>query len=43
MIMEKFDSASCPNCGKVANNETEVESLFGLRTMENGIMSPIMV
>lgn len=29
--MGKFDSAKCPNCGKVAKNSVEVETLFGIR------------
>jgi len=29
--MGKFDYAKCPNCGKVANDKQEVESLFGTR------------
>jgi len=29
---------TCPNCGKVANNEAELREKFGLRTMtkDNG-------
>ena len=29
--MEKFDYAKCPKCGKEANDEEQVEKLFGIR------------
>jgi len=29
--MSKFDYAKCPKCDKIANNRTEVETLFGIR------------
>ena len=38
MIMGKFDSANCPNCGKVANSKMEVEALFGIRNNGGNLM-----
>jgi len=34
----KHDHATCPNCGKKANNEKEVKEKFGLRNMGDGII-----
>ena len=32
--------AECPRCGKRALGESEIERLFGYRTMENGNVIP---
>ncbi len=35
--MGKFDYKKCPQCHKIANNNTQVKELFGIRN--NGVIS----
>ncbi len=38
MIMNKFDSAKCPKCDKIATNSGDVEALFGIRNNGGNLM-----